>query len=134
MESKIIELETLTTLFIKGKEDKYGEGFIRIGKNVFLIDNDKLCKYIYDSNKIAEYTQFFIERDSDVKGFLEYHGLVLTEDDIRRYEGNENAFKRFLKEKHEKFLSFEDYKAYKERSISYFLNKEMNQNSADDSK
>ncbi len=124
MESKIIELETLTTLFIKGKEDKYGEGFIRIGKNVFLIDNDKLCKYIYDSNKIAEYTQFFIERDSDVKGFLEYHGLVLTEDDIRRYEGNENAFKRFLKEKHEKFLSFEDYKAYKERSISYFLNKE----------
>ena len=54
MESKIIELETLTPLFIKGKEEVYGEGFLRIGNTLFLIDNDNLCKYVEESNKTTE--------------------------------------------------------------------------------
>lgn len=48
-ESKIIELTTLTPLFIKGKDLDYGEGML-CGSDgmVYLINNDKLCDYIYN--------------------------------------------------------------------------------------
>ena len=124
MESKIIELETLTPLFIKGKEEKYGEGFIRIADDVFLIDNDNLCKYIAESNKISEYTQYFSYRESDVKSFLVYHGIELLENEIFEYEKDEKKFKKFLNNRNKKLQYFKDYQAYKDLSISYFLEKE----------
>jgi CRISPR type III-A-associated RAMP protein Csm5 len=124
MISKIIELETLTPLFIKGKEEKYGEGFIRFGDIVYLIDNDKLCKYIDESNKITEYTQYFSHRESDVESFLEYNGIQLSRDMVLEYEGNEKKFKKFLNNRNQSLQRFEDYQAYKDLSISYFLNKE----------
>ncbi len=124
MESKIIELETLTPLFIKGKEEKYGEGFIRIGNDVFLIDNDKLCKYIAESNKISEYAQYFSYRESDVKSFLVYHAIELPEHKIFEYEEDEKKFKKFLNNRNKKLQRFEDYQSYKDLSISYFLDKE----------
>ncbi|NTW72850.1 MAG: type III-A CRISPR-associated RAMP protein Csm5 [Eubacteriaceae bacterium] len=124
MVSKIIELETLTSLFIKGKEEKYGEGFIRIGNTVFLIDNDNLCKYIDESNKTTEYAQYFSHRESDVKSFLAYNCIDLSENDISEYERNEKKFKRFLNNRNQHLQRFEDYQAYKDLSISYFLKKE----------
>ena len=50
IESAIIELETLTPLFIKGKDMDYGEGFLKVDNKVYSIDNNKLCKYIYESS------------------------------------------------------------------------------------
>ncbi|ACF10510.1 CRISPR-associated RAMP protein, Csm5 family [Chlorobaculum parvum NCIB 8327] len=49
-ETAIIELETLTPLFIKGKDPDYGEGmyFFPNENKAYLLDNDKLCKFIYD--------------------------------------------------------------------------------------
>lgn len=64
MESKIIELETLTPLFIKGKDLDYGEGMLRGSDGVvYLIDNDKLCEYIASKDKIGEYIKYFSESD-----------------------------------------------------------------------
>jgi len=70
-ESKIIELTTLTPLFIKGKDLDYGEGMLR-GKDgtVYLIDNDKLCEYIAEKNKVDEYAEYFSQQDnSDRRSF-----------------------------------------------------------------
>jgi len=124
MVSEIIELETLTPLFIKGKEEKYGEGFIRIGNTVYLIDNDNLCKYIDESNKTTEYAQYFSHRESNVKSFLAYNCIELLENDISEYERDEKKFKRFLNNRNQHLQRFEDYQAYKDLSISYFLKKE----------
>jgi hypothetical protein len=50
-QSAVIELTTLSPLFIKGKDMKYGEGMLegvdRQNKPcIYLIDNDSLCEYI----------------------------------------------------------------------------------------
>lgn len=124
MESKIIELETLTPLFIKGKEEVYGEGFLRIGNTLFLIDNDNLCKYVEESNKTTEYAQYFSNRESDVKCFLAYHAIDLSESEISEYEKNEKKFKKFLNDRNKDLQCFKNYQEYKDRSISFFLNKE----------
>ena len=64
MESKIVELETLTPLFIKGKNLDYGEGVLSGSDEVvYLIDNDKLCEYIASKEKIEEYIKYFSESD-----------------------------------------------------------------------
>ncbi|WP_041467343.1 type III-A CRISPR-associated RAMP protein Csm5 [Chlorobium phaeobacteroides] len=117
MESKIIELETLTSLFIKGKEENYGEGFIRIGNTLYFIDNDNLCEFIYkntydkDGSRIpnrpdyVEWYSYFIsrQRGDDIvthyKGFAKVFGL----DDVNN--------ERDIPE------------GYKEKSIQFFLSK-----------
>jgi len=79
-ESKIIELETISPLFIKGKDIAYGEGMLKgidsEGKPcVYLIDNDKLCEYIYkqtyheNGNRIKEGDEFdYVKLYSDAFG------------------------------------------------------------------
>lgn len=78
MVSKIIELETLTPLFIKGKDLDYGEGMLRGSDGVvYLIDNDKLCEYVADKGKIEEYVKEFDGRNKrpSLKDFLNRNGI-----------------------------------------------------------
>lgn len=69
-ESGIIELEVLTPLFIKGKDPDYGEGIYTIGEKAYLLDNDKICKFIYDKtydenggylDSAKDYVAWFLE-------------------------------------------------------------------------
>jgi CRISPR type III-A-associated RAMP protein Csm5 len=88
VESAIIELETLTPLFIKGKDVNYGEGMLR-GEDglVYLIDNDKLCEYIAEKNKIEEYVNYFNTTNNNeisIKDFLGNHKIVPTIDELKK--------------------------------------------------
>lgn len=47
-ETAVIELETLTPLFIKGKDPDYGEGMYTLKEKTYLLDNDEVCKLIYE--------------------------------------------------------------------------------------
>ena len=87
MISKIIELETLTPLFIKGKDLDYGEGMLRGSDGVvYLIDNDKLCEFIADNNKITEYVQEFDGRNKKpkLKVFLDRNGIYPNDSELKR--------------------------------------------------
>ncbi|NTW89045.1 MAG: type III-A CRISPR-associated RAMP protein Csm5, partial [Desulfobulbaceae bacterium] len=95
-ETAIIELETLTPLFIKGKDPDYGEGTYLIGNKVYILDNDKLCKFIYDQTydedrKIKNQNNDYVKEYSDylsksyhsdrtnklsIKSFLVEKGLI----------------------------------------------------------
>lgn len=147
-DTAVIELETVSPLFIKGKDIDYGEGMLK-GKDkdgrdcVFLIDNDKLCEYIAEKGKVEEYVQYFVreksEKDTakDVEGFIEFAGI---EDRIdwnkcapkskdnrtvkiiirnKTYEINIKHFKYHLKTLDESFP--DDYDSYKNLSLQYFL-------------
>jgi len=85
MESKIVELETLTPLFIKGKDLDYGEGMLR-GKDgvVYLIDNDRLCEYIAGKDKIEEYIKEFNRRNkrSSLNDFLKRNGIYPSDSEL----------------------------------------------------
>jgi CRISPR type III-A-associated RAMP protein Csm5 len=87
MISKIIELETLTPLFIKGKDLDYGEGMLR-GRDglVYLIDNDKLCEYIADKNKIEEYAKDFDGKNKkySLKSFLKINNIYPDDSELRK--------------------------------------------------
>lgn len=86
-ETAIIELETLTPLFIKGKDPDYGEGSYLIGNKAYILDNDKLCKFIYDKTY-----------DKDGKLLVEGQDYVVLYRDflVRNEDGNDlrpyNAF------------------------------------------
>ncbi|HWQ47597.1 MAG TPA: type III-A CRISPR-associated RAMP protein Csm5, partial [Methanosarcina sp.] len=87
MISKIIELETLTPLFIKGKDLDYGEGMLRGSDGVvYLIDNDKLCEYIYDKKKIEEYVHEFDGRNKKprLKDFLNRNAIYPNDSELRK--------------------------------------------------
>jgi len=88
VESKIIELETLTPLFIKGKNVDYGEGMLRGSDgNVYLIDNDKLCEYIAEKNKIDEYVSYFnvtANNDISLKDFLSKNNIDPNIDELKK--------------------------------------------------
>lgn len=86
MISKIIELETLTPLFIKGKDLNYGEGMLRGSDGVvYLIDNDKLCEYIAENKKIEEYAlEYDIKnRRSDLNSFLKRNNIYPNDIELR---------------------------------------------------
>jgi CRISPR-associated protein Csm5 len=86
VESAIIELETLTPLFIKGKEVNYGEGMLRGSDgNVYLIDNDKLCDYIAEKNKIDEYVSYFDvtpNNEISLNKFLKINNIFPKNDEL----------------------------------------------------
>ncbi len=100
-ESAVIELETITPLFVKGKEIKYGEGMLK-GKDgrIYLIDNDKLCDYIYhktydeSGNRIQEGEEFdYVQIYSDefskskspsLKKFFDEHPKIKPSDKYLR--------------------------------------------------
>lgn len=87
MISKIIELETLTPLFIKGKDLEYGEGMLRGGDGyIYLIDNDRLCEYIAKKNKVDEYAKEFDGRNKkmSIKIFLLNNGIYPNDDELRK--------------------------------------------------
>jgi CRISPR type III-A-associated RAMP protein Csm5 len=95
-ETGIIELETLVPLFIKDKDPEYGEGVYPIGDKIYLLDNDKLCEFLYEqtydeegnlrlpgSDYVDEYSKILQEnyrshdlRDRSIKSFLERRGLI----------------------------------------------------------
>lgn len=95
-ETGIIELETLVPLFIKDKDPEYGEGVYPIGGKIYLLDNDKLCEFLYEQtydaegnlkvpgrDYVDEYSKILQEnyrsqdlRNRSIKSFLETRGLV----------------------------------------------------------
>ena len=80
MESKIVELETLTPLFIKGKDLDYGEGMLRGSDGVvYLIDNDKLCEYIASKEKTEEYVNYFSGSDGADRHSFSIHDFLRQE-------------------------------------------------------
>ncbi len=86
MISKIIELETLTPLFIKGKDLDYGEGMLRGSDGfVYLIDNDKLCEYIANKNKVDEYAEVFGNPNNQLslKNFLRENGILPNLNEVK---------------------------------------------------
>ncbi|AOS83491.1 hypothetical protein BIU88_04645 [Chlorobaculum limnaeum] len=115
MISKIIELETLTPLFIKGKEEKYGEGFIRIGEELFSVDNDKLCEFIYNNTYDIVGNKTIGKPD-----YVEFYSDFLLKE-----QNNEklSCYNKFAREFG--FDEKNDYRKiperYKEKSIQYFL-------------
>ena len=115
MISKIIELETLTPLFIKGKEEKYGEGFIRIGNALFLINNDILCEFIYKKSFDDKGIKF-----PDKPDYVEWYGYFISrqqsENIVSHYSEFAKAFG--LEEIYEEKKIPE---GYKEKSIQFFL-------------
>jgi CRISPR type III-A-associated RAMP protein Csm5 len=115
MISKIIELETLTPLFIKGKEEKYGEGFIRIGNTIFLINNDKLCEFIY-KNTYNDKGIKFANRPDYVEWYSYFISRKQNQDIVTHYSEFAKAFG--LEEIYEEKKIPE---GYKEKSIQFFL-------------
>ena len=116
MISSIVELEVLSPLFIKGKDVEYGEGFIPVNKKVYLIDNDKLCKFIgektYDENGLRRYSTpdyidwygRFIQGPSNLDGMVDHY----------------NSFAQaFGKQTVDTITSVP--KEYKDKSIDFFL-------------
>jgi len=114
-ETAIIELETLTPLFIKGKDPDYGEGTYLIGDKAYILDNDKLCKFIYDKT---------YDEDGNLRGqgknYVEFYGDFL----VRNENGNDlylyNAFaRRFGLNQVRENRSVP--KGFKNRSAKFFL-------------
>lgn len=150
-ESAIIELETITPLFIKGKEIGYGEGMVRGRKDekdhVYLIDNDKLCNYIAEKDKVEEYVTYFVRDEEQgynpIDGFATFLNIQISESDWEKFIaiGNDrcddkvskngvnrrinlNKFKSFLKRRNPSLrFKNDDYKRYKDLSLEYFLNR-----------
>ncbi|NTW70352.1 MAG: type III-A CRISPR-associated RAMP protein Csm5 [Chlorobiaceae bacterium] len=83
-ETGIIELETLVPLFIKDKDPEFGEGTYPIGDKIFLLDNDKLCKFLYDK---AYDTEGNLREPG--KDYVEFYGNFLARgehgDELTRY-------------------------------------------------
>lgn len=144
--SRIVELTTLTPLYIKGKEMDFGEGMLR-GEdgNVYLIDNDKLCDYIDRKNKVDEYVKYFVRDEdegyNDIEGFAAFlnvpvnvRDFVMSPDTrgagitIRKngntYRIDVRRFKDFMRRQVPSLVfSFrrDDYDLYKDMSLQYFL-------------
>jgi CRISPR-associated protein Csm5 len=116
MISSIVELEVLSPLFIKGKDVEYGEGFIAVNNTVYLIDNDKLCKFIgektYDKNGIKrEATPDYIDwYGSFIAGPENSDGMVDHYNNFARVFGRTQVFE--INRVPEK---------YKKKSIDFFL-------------
>lgn len=146
--SKVVELTTLSPLYIRGKEIDYGEGLLK-GKDghVYLIDNDKLCDYIDQKGKVDEYVKYFVRDENrgynDIEGFADFMNIRIRLDDFiadgyvrgsvayvkkegQKYRINVRDFKNYMK-KQDPSLEFssrrDDYDRYKDISLEYFLNR-----------
>lgn len=151
-ETRKIKIEILSPIFIKGKSVNYGEGFLLDSQdNAYLINNDALCEYISDNNKIDEYIGYYNRvksSDLPVFEFVDFLGIsrnkIILDNfspnpNIKKYqkadgsvEGkpiNLNRFKDFLKENYnESFeLTFrneingDDFECFNNKSLIFFL-------------
>jgi len=145
-ESAVVDLKTLSPMHIKGKAFDYGEGLLK-GKdgNVYQIDNDKLCDYIYEEGKVDEYVKYFVrDKDqeyNDIQGFADFLNIRIRLEDFvagghirgqiayvkkdgQEYRINVRDFKNYMK-KQDSSLEFsfrrDDYERYKNISLDYFL-------------
>jgi CRISPR type III-A-associated RAMP protein Csm5 len=115
----IIELETLAPLFIGGKESSFGEGFITVGKKTFLIDNDKLCQFIYEKTFDDNGCLKNAERDY-VKWYAIFMSIYSDIDIVSNY----NLFADFFNLETKcvtEFRAVPDW--FKKKSIQIFLEK-----------
>ncbi len=76
LETKIYTLKTLSPIHIRTGNTNYGEGFIRIGEKVYVVDAAKLQTEIYNFGQldaVRKYTETFSNPDSDttITGFLQ---------------------------------------------------------------
>jgi CRISPR type III-A-associated RAMP protein Csm5 len=110
MISKIIELETLSPLFIKGKDLDYGEGMLRGSDGVvYLIDNDKLCEYIVEKKKVEEYVQEFDGRNKNpsLKSFLNRNNIYPNDNELKKIaKGITEISERFQRDDEDKKTNF----------------------------
>lgn len=68
LETRVYRLSTLSPIHIQAGKLEYGEGFIRVGKNVYVVDAPKLQKEIFQFGgleTVNQYTQIFSEPNSD---------------------------------------------------------------------
>jgi len=117
-ESGIIELEAITPLFIKGKEPDYGEGIYTIGDKAYLIDNDKLCKFIYDTTYDKNGITRFEGKDY-VECYAEFMTLDRSENQI---VDSYNTFAQLADLKPKSVDDKRDIpEKFKKKSVQYFL-------------
>lgn len=116
-ETGIIELETLVPLFIKDKDPEYGEGVYPLGDKIYLLDNDKLCEFLYDRTYDAEGNL----REPG-KDYVELYGNFL----VRNEPGNELDIYNALAARFGLNRVTEEKKIpkeFKNRSVKFFLQK-----------
>jgi len=117
-ESGIIELEALVPLFIKGKEPDYGEGTYTIGEWTYILDNDELCKFIYDKT----YDEHGIIRDPE-RDYVAWYACFMTFD--RAESKIVASYNEFAAMTNVKPARVDDKKkvppAFKKKSVQYFL-------------
>ena len=114
-ETGIIELETLVPLFIKDKDPEFGEGTYPIGEKIYLLDNDKLCKFLYDKTYDPEGNL----RESG-KDYVEFYGDFLIRDEHHDELTRYNTFATLfgLQQINDERRVPKDFQ---NRSIKYFL-------------
>jgi CRISPR type III-A-associated RAMP protein Csm5 len=123
-EAGIIELEVLTPLFIKGKDPDYGEGIyiFKSEETAYLLDNDQLCKFIY--NKTYDGDGNYLNEGQDyVAWYLEF--MKLDTSDTKIVESYNSFIK--LAELNVSPISdksdIPDRDKFKGKSVQYFLDK-----------
>ena len=146
-QSAVIELTTLSPLFIKGKDMDYGEGMLKgVDEQnkpcIYLIDNDSLCEYIVAKGKIDDYVRYFVRDEdagyNDADGFAQFKEFEISDDDLRGLESLSSKkeisvqrpnrtycfggkeFKNYLKNKFNHKYT-DEYDQYKDKSLQYFL-------------
>ncbi|MDX2129654.1 MAG: type III-A CRISPR-associated RAMP protein Csm5 [Chloroherpetonaceae bacterium] len=119
VESAIIELETLTPLFIKGKDVNYGEGFLKVDDTLYSVNNDELCKFIYEStfdetgNKKLSYDY--------VEWYEKYFARGNSFDNSQVFGNFCNTFGLNYNEKVNRDRDTKEFSLFKEMSLQFFL-------------
>lgn len=114
-ETRIVEIEVLTPLFIKGKQADYGDGFITIGQETFLIDNDMLCAFIYDNT----YDEYGNLREEGFD-YVEWYELYMSNENVKNnYISFAEKFDLSLRRDNNEQIIVPKW--YKNKSIEYFL-------------
>lgn len=116
MITSIVELEVLSPLYIKGKDLDYGEGFIAVDEQVYLIDNNNLCRFI--SKKTYDEYGELIDIDRDYVFWYSHFmlGPENTDDLVNHY----NSFASFVQAR--SVDNKDDVPPeYKDKFIEYFL-------------
>lgn len=119
-ESGIIDLETLVPLFIKGKEPDYGEGTYTIGDSTYILDNDRVCKFIYDKT----YDDNGTCRDQK-KDYVAWYGCFMMSDRSEsKIVASYNEFAEKTNVRPASVMGNRDVPdGYKKKSMQYFLDK-----------
>lgn len=120
----IIELEVLTPLFIKGKEPDYGEGIYTIKEKAYLLNNDKICKFIYDKT-YDENGEYLVDGKDYVALYYEFMRLKSSDNEIidlynsfTRLTGLTTGLAGALDD-----IPKEDKEGIKNKSLQYFFDK-----------